>query len=113
MITAERGPQGGHHIYVGVRMSGMSQSQSTITIRGVQPNTSLSIPPTAFILSLDRQPDGWCETYGLRYQLDNGGTDYTQFLGKPLDLSADVEDVNGQHATDTVVVLVAPTVTGQ
>jgi hypothetical protein len=47
--------------------------------------------------------------YGIRYQLDNEGIDYKQFLGKPLDLTVSVTDPAGATATATTRVQIAPT----
>ena len=52
---------------------------------------------------------GFCKLYGIRYQLDNGGIDYKQFLGKPLDVIVTVTDPSGTSATTTARIQVAPT----
>ena len=46
---------------------------------------------------------------GIRYQLDNEGIDYKQFLGKPLDVTVTVTDASGATATATTHVQIAPT----
>jgi len=112
-LQAERGPQGGHHIWIAVRAKNLKQSGSTTSISGVQPGTGVTIPPTVFVFTLDPDEGGYCKLFGLRYQLDNGGIDYTQFLGKPLDVSVTMQDPSGTTATGTAHINVAPTVLGE
>jgi hypothetical protein len=109
-LTAEAGPQGGHHIWIAVRMKNMKQAGSTTKISAVQPGTAVPIPPSSFAFTFDPDEGGYCKLYGLRYQLDNGGIDYTQFLGKPLDVTSTVVDSNGLTASSTAHIQVAPTI---
>lgn len=111
-VQAEKGPQGGHHVYVALRMHNLRQSGSTTTVSGTQPGTGVMIPPTAFIFTFDPDEGGYCKLYGLRYQLDNQGIDYTQFLGKPLDIQVVVKDSLGEVGTGVAHINVAPTVLG-
>jgi hypothetical protein len=108
-LQAEAGPQGGHHIWIAVRMKNMKQAGSTTKLSAVQPETGVVIPPSSFAFTFDPDEGGYCKLYGLRYQLDNGGIDYVQFLGKPLDVTTTVVDSNGQMASSTAHIQVAPT----
>jgi hypothetical protein len=108
-LQAEAGPQGGHHIWIAVRMKNMKQAGSTTKISAVQPESGVAIPPSSFAFTFDPDEGGYCKLYGLRYQLDNGGIDYVQFLGKPLDVTTTVVDSNGQTASSTARIQVAPT----
>lgn len=108
-LQAEAGPQGGHHIWIAVRMKNMRQAGSTTQVSGVQPGTGTPIPPSSFAFTFDPDEGGYCKLYGLRYQLDNGGIDYTQFLGKPLDVTTKVVDSLGQTASSTAHIQIAPT----
>jgi hypothetical protein len=110
MLVAEAGPQGGHHIWIAVRMKNMKQAGSITKISAVQPGTSVQIPPSSFAFTFDPDEGGYCKLYGLRYQLDNGGIDYVQFLGKPLDVTATVVDSNGGTASSTAHIQVGPTI---
>ncbi|MEO6573474.1 MAG: hypothetical protein ABIP89_06525, partial [Polyangiaceae bacterium] len=112
-LQAELGPQHGHHLWIAVRMRNLKQSGSTTTITGVQPGTNVVIPPTSFVFTFDADEGGYCKLYGLRYQLDNGGIDYKQFLGKPLDVNVEVRDVTGSTLKSVAHINVAPTVLGE
>ena len=108
-LQAEAGPQGGHHIWIAARMKNMKQSLSTTRIEGLQPGTNVPIPPSTFVFSYAPDQGGFCKLYGLRYQLDNGGIDYKQFLGKPLDVTVTVTDQAGATAKSTAHIQIAPT----
>jgi hypothetical protein len=112
-LQAERGPQGGHHLWIATRVKNIRQSGSTTSIKAIQPETKVEIPPTVFVFTLDADEGGYCKLYGLRYQLDNGGIDYKQFLGKPLDVIVTVQDQAGTQAQGTAHIRVAPTVIGE
>jgi len=109
MLQAEAGPQGGHHIWIATRMKNLRQRLSTTRIEGADPATGTKIPPSTFVFTYAPTEGGYCKVYGLRYQLDNGGIDYKQFLGKPLDVTVTVTDTTGVSATETAHIQVAPT----
>jgi hypothetical protein len=109
VLQAEAGPQGGHHIWIAVRMKNLKQAGSTTRIAAVQPDTGTVIPPSTFAFTFEKDEGGYCRLYGLRYQLDNGGIDYTQFLGKPLDVTTTVVDALQGTSSSTVRIQVAPT----
>jgi hypothetical protein len=109
VLQAEAGPQGGHHIWIATRMKNMKQAGSTTKIVGVQPDTGTTIPPTTLAFTYSPDEGGYCKLYGIRYQLDNEGIDYKQFLGKPLDVVVTVVDPAGTRATATTRVQIAPT----
>jgi hypothetical protein len=108
-LQAEAGPQGGHHVWIATRMKNLKQTLSTTRIEGTEPTTGVTIPPTTFVFTYAPAEGGYCKLYGLRYQLDNGGIDYKQFLGKPLDVKVAVTDQSGATATATTRIQVAPT----
>jgi hypothetical protein len=90
-------------------MKNMKQAGSTTKIVGVQPDTGTTIPPTTLAFTYSPDEGGYCKLYGIRYQLDNEGIDYKQFLGKPLDVVVTVIDPAGTRATATTRVQIAPT----
>jgi hypothetical protein len=106
-MKPEKGPQGGHHLWIAVRVKNLKQSGSTTTITGVQPETGLKVPVTSFVFTFDRDEGGYCKLYGLRYQLDNAEAPVEKFLGKPLDITVEVRDPQGASAKATARVDVA------
>jgi len=109
VLQAEAGPQGGHHIWIAARMKNLKQAGSLTKISGLQPGTNTPIPPTTLAFTYAPDEGGYCKLYGIRYQLDNEGIDYKQFLGMPLDVTVSVTDPSGSTATATTHVQVAPT----
>jgi hypothetical protein len=109
VLQAEAGPQGGHHIWIATRMRNLKQAGSLTKIAGLQPGTGTPIPPTTLVFTYAPGEGGYCNLHGIRYQLDNGGIDYKQFLGKPLDVTVTVTDPGGTTATTTAHVQIAPT----
>lgn len=109
VLQAEAGPQGGHHIWIATRMKNMKQRGSITKISGVQPGAGATIPPTTLAFTYSPDEGGFCKLYGIRYQLDNEGVDYKQFLGKPLDVNVTVTDPAGDTVTSTAHVQIAPT----
>jgi hypothetical protein len=109
VLQAEAGAQGGHHIWIATRMKNLKQSGTTTKIVGVQPDTGVKIPPTTLAFTYAPDEGGYCKLYGIRYQLDNEGIDYKQFLGKPLDVTVTTTDPSGATASATTRIQVAPT----
>jgi hypothetical protein len=109
VLQAEAGPQGGHHIWIATRMKNMKQAGTTTKIVGVQPDTGTTIPPTTLAFTYAPDEGGYCKLYGIRYQLDNEGIDYKQFLGKPLDVVVTTTDPSGTTMTAKARVQIAPT----
>jgi hypothetical protein len=108
VLKAEAGPQGGHHIWIATRMKNLKQAGTTTKIVGVQPETGTTIPPTTLAFTYAPDEGGYCKLFGIRYQLDNEGIDYKQFLGKPLDVTVTTTDPSGSTATATALVQIAP-----
>jgi hypothetical protein len=109
VLQAEAGPQGGHHVWIATRMKNLKQAGSITKISGLQPETGASIPPTTLAFTYAPDEGSYCKLYGIRYQLDNEGIDYKQFLGKPLDVTVVVTDSGGSKATAVAHVQIAAT----
>jgi len=109
-MKPEKGPQGGHHLWIAVRMKNLKQAGSTTTITGVAPEAGLTIPVTSFVFTFDRDEGGYCKLFGLRYQLDNASAPVERFLGQPLDVTVEVRDVAGTSAKATARIQVADSV---
>lgn len=111
-LTPEKGPQGGHHLWIAVRQKNLKQQGSTVTLSAEQPGTGLKVPPTSFIFPFESAENGACKLYGLRLQLDNSSVLVQKFLGQPLDLKIVVSDTDGQTAQTDVHVNVGATTIG-
>ncbi len=108
-VQMELGPQGGHHIWIATRMENLRQSGSTTTISSTQPGGTVVPPTTAYVFSFDPGEGGFCQLYGLRYQLDATGEDYHQFLGKPLDVTVTIQDSTGAMGSGTASIVIGST----
>lgn len=116
-LALEQGPQGGHHIWMAVRMKNLRQSGSTTTVRGVVEGGPPDVPPLAVVFTFDRDEGSYCKVYGLRFQLDATGLgpdgyplpqpDKRLFLGKRVAVTAEVVDSTGARASSTRTVKLA------
>ena len=111
-LQLERGPQGGHHIWIAARMKNLRQSGSRTTLTAkLVGEAASSIAPAAYVFTFDRDEGTYCKLWGLRYQLDSGATDlaadYKRFLGKQLEVTVEVTDSTNAKATSTKTILIA------
>jgi hypothetical protein len=111
-LQLEKGPQGGHHIWMAVRMRNMKRSGSRTALTAKLPDDpGAQIFPAAYVFSFERDEGTYCKLYGLRFQLDSGASDlrqaYKKFLGKQLVVSVEVADGIGQKATATKTIKLA------
>ncbi len=97
-LTPEKGPQGGHHLWIAVRTKSLRQAGTTVVITAEQPGTGLKVPPTSFVFPLEPADGGYCKLSGLRLQLDNASVPVQSFLGRPLDVKIVVSDTDGKSA---------------
>ena len=111
-LMLEKGPQGGHHIWIATRMKNLRQSGSrtTLSAKLVDDPGSL-IAPAGYVFTYDRDEGNYCKLWGLRFQLDSGasdlGGDYKRFLGKKLEITVEVIDSTNAKATATRTILIA------
>jgi hypothetical protein len=94
LAQVEAGPQGGHHIWVALRMKNLRQSGTITSLTGEVPELDMSIKPFTVIFTFDPDEGGYCKLYGLRFQLD-GDLGIDQLLGKKLRVIANVKDKDG------------------
>ncbi len=111
-LTPEKGPQGGHHLWLAVLQKNLKQNGSTVTITAEQPGTGLKVPPTAFVFPFEAADHGSCKLYGLRLQLDNASVPVQKFLGQPLDVNVLVSDQEGATASASIRIDVAANTIG-
>ncbi|CAN5211585.1 hypothetical protein BH09MYX1_BH09MYX1_58420 [soil metagenome] len=112
IVQLEQGPQGGHHLWVALRMKNIKRSGSTTTLSAIQPGTNIEAPSTTFVFTFDGDQGGYCKLYGLRFQLDALNTDLNQFLGKPLDVKVTVKDNAGNVGSGVAHVNISSTIIG-
>ena len=98
-VQVEAGPQGGHHIWMALRVKNLLRSGSRTTITGSSPSTGIEVAPFEVIFTFDPSEGGYCVLFGLRYQLDASGVDYLPLLGKELDVTVTVADRAGDIGT--------------
>ncbi len=111
-LAVECGPQGGHHLWLSLRMRDISQSGTSTVLTAVVPGESATVLPTVFPYTWSPAGGGACELVGVRFQLDVAGAKIADFLGKPLDITVKTQDRAGRKATAVKRVHVSPTRTG-
>ena len=104
MLQVEAGPQGGHHVWVAVRMRNLHGAGTRTRLTAQQPGTGTTIAPYDVIFGYDPDEGGWCKLYGLRFQLDANGVPLAPLLGQPLTITAEAIDSAGDRATATQTV---------
>lgn len=103
-VAAERGPQGGAHVWLAVRQTGLARSAATVIVRARQPG-GLEALPTGFRMPFDVK----CMHSGIRFQLiDANDHGFQPFLGKPLDVVVEVTDASGKKASATKHLVIGP-----
>lgn len=94
----EAGPQGGHHIWVAIRLKGLRQAGSITTVTGFVPSLDKAIEPFRVVFSFDPDEGGYCKLYGLRFQID-ATTPIADLLGREMRVAVEVVDPEGAAAT--------------
>jgi hypothetical protein len=112
VLQMEEGVQGGHHLWLALRLRGFRQEGTTTRLSAQQLDAGPDVLPAQFAYQLDPDTDGYCRLTNLRFQLDAGGRDYHAFLGQPLQIVADVRDPTGSSGWAAASIVVAPTIRG-
>lgn len=112
----EKGPQGGHHIWVALRQRGLRMRGTIITIdmEDVEaPTAPRLVNHSRLIYDFDKdegydpQKGGFCTRSGLRMQLDNaGGPTLIELHGHHVKITATLNDPDGAKAVATRTVIV-------
>lgn len=101
-VTIECGPQGGHHIWIAVRTTGLDQRNPIVMM--TSPATDAGAPlATSYPIARLYAAEGTaqCEAKGIQFQLDPDGRSVLPYLGEPLDVTVAVQDRNGEKAQVT------------
>ncbi|MEZ4300299.1 MAG: hypothetical protein R3B70_35465 [Polyangiaceae bacterium] len=111
VAQVEAGPQGGHHIWVAVRVKNLTQAGSITSLTGHFPDLGYDVGPFNVIFTFDPDEGGYCKIYGLRFQLDSVHA-IEEMLGKTLELTATITDKDGDVGTGTRTVKLSDTILG-
>ena len=106
-MPIEAGPQGGHHIWLALRVTGLRQMGSGLTVNGYFPELAFELRPFTAKLTLRKAAENQCEIYGIRFQVDRGLSVET-IQGRALDIDIVLEDSNGDVGTAAKQVVIAP-----
>ena len=107
VVPIEAGPQGGHHVWLALRVTGLRQMGSRLTVEGYFPELEFELLPFTAQVTLHRAGEDGCEIDGVRFQVDRG-LPVEAVRGQALDVEITLEDPNGDVATATQRVVIAP-----
>ncbi|WP_437944640.1 hypothetical protein WME98_27195 [Sorangium sp. So ce296] len=107
VVPIEAGPQGGHHVWLALRVTGLRQMGSRLRVGGYFPELERELLPFTALVTLRRAGEGRCEIYGIRFQVDRG-LSVEAVRGRALDVEVALEDPNGDAATAARRVVIAP-----
>jgi hypothetical protein len=114
VLTWEKGPQGGHHVWIALRVIGVRQ-RGTITTIDIddldQPDKTKSlVNHSRVVYDFNRDEGGHCTLPGLRMQLDNaGGVSLESLNMHHLQVTATVQDPDGAKTTSAKTIVVTGT----
>lgn len=103
----EAGPQGGHHVWLALRVTGLRQMGSRVTVEGYYPDLAFELLPFSSQVTLRKAGEGHCEIYGIRFQIDRE-ISVAAVKGQILDMEIALEDPNGDKATAAKRIVIAP-----
>lgn len=106
VVPIEAGPQGGHHVWLALRVNGLPQMGTFMTVRGHLPDLAHEVPLFTSKITLRKAADH-CEIYGVRFQVDQGLA-VEAVRGRALDIKVVLEGLNGGVATAFKQVTIAP-----
>jgi len=109
VVTWEKGPQGGHHVWIALRMIGVRQTGTITTVDVVDldlsPNVTLN--HSRVVYDFNRDEGGYCTLAGLRMQLDLAGDPpLASIAGHHVLVTASLQDPDGATATGTKEIVV-------
>lgn len=107
VVAIEAGPQGGYHVWLALRVNGLRQQGSRLTVKGDFPDPAYTLPPFTSQITLRKATEGQCEIHGVRFQVDRG-ISVDAVRGQALDIEVVLEDPDGDSATAKKHVVIAP-----
>ncbi|GAC1351743.1 MAG: hypothetical protein NVSMB1_07730 [Polyangiales bacterium] len=112
VLTWEKGPQGGHHVWIALRQEGLRQQGTiaTIDLDDIEnPAQPININHSKVVYDFSRDPDGGnhCVLSGLRMQIDNaGGEPLSSLLNHHVRVTVSLKDSDGSQASGTKTIVV-------
>jgi len=107
VVSIEAGPQGGHHVWLALRVNGLRQMGSRLKVGGTFPDLAYELPPFTSRITLRKAGGDHCEIHGVRFQVDQGIA-VEAVRGQTLDIKVVLEDPNGDVATAMKRAAIAP-----
>lgn len=107
VVPIEAGPQGGHHVWLALRVTGLRQMGSRLRVGGRYPELGVELLPFTAHITLHKAGEGLCEIHGVRFQVDRG-LPVEAVRGQALDIDVVLEDPNGDVATAARRVVISP-----
>lgn len=107
VVPIEPGAQGGHHVWLALRVAGLRQMGSILGVSGHYPALAFEIPVFKSQITLRKATENHCEVYGVRFQVDRG-ISVDAVRGQTLDVEVVLTDLNGDAATAKKRVVIAP-----
>jgi len=112
VLTWEKGPQGGHHVWLAVSQRGLRRRGSILTV-DLEDVEDASAPKlvnhsrVVYDFSAPAAAGGSCTLTGLRMQLDNaGGVTLAELLGHHVRVTAVLRDTDGAQAMGARTIVV-------
>ncbi len=106
-VPIEAGAQGGYHVWLALRVNGLRQMGSHLTLAGAFPDLDVDLAPVTTVVTLRKAEEGQCEIYGVRFRVD-AGLPVETIRGQALDIGVTLQDANADVATATQRVVIAP-----
>lgn len=107
VVPIEAGPQGGHHVWLSLRVRGLRQMGSRLTVKGYFPELAFELRPFTAHITLRKAGEGRCEVHGVRFQVDRG-LPVEAVRGRALDIDVALEDPDGDVAAAAQRVVISP-----
>jgi hypothetical protein len=107
VVPIEAGPQGGHHVWLALLVTGLRQMGSRLSVKGYFPELAFEVAPFDSMVTLRKAADDHCEIHGVRFQVDRG-ISVDAIRGHVLDIELVLTDPNGDAAKATKRVVIAP-----
>lgn len=97
------GPQGGHHVWIGFRVTGLASTRAELTVEPIPLTTGEPPPRSAPVrVVLTELPDGSFEYFGWPAQLADPGC----LVGEQMILRITLEDSRGSRGSDERTIVV-------